>query len=225
MPQLQPIADAIWTTSFAHRWMGLHIGTRMTVIRLSTGGIVLHSPVPITEQLRAEIDAVGPVAHIVCPNLYHHVYAGQAVTTYPKALLHGPSELRHKCKDLVFGADLSHTPHPDWKSDLIPLPIDGCLLRETVFFHPATRTLITCDLVENFESSPHWPTRTYLKLAGIHGHIGWSRLLRFLYRDRKAARASIDRLLEWPFDRVIISHGNIISENARETIRHAFAWL
>lgn len=225
MPQLQPIADSIWTTSFAHRWMGLHIGTRMTVIRLSTGGVLLHSPVPIAEQLRGEIDALGPVAHIVCPNLYHHVYAGQAVKTYPKALLHGPSELRHKRKDLVFGADLSHTPHPDWKSDLIPLPIDGCLLRETVFFHPATRTLITCDLVENFESSPHWPTRTYLKLAGIHGHIGWSRLLRFLYRDHNAARASIDRLLEWPFDRVIISHGNIISENARETIRHAFAWL
>ena len=225
MPHLQELAEGIWTASAPHRWIGLHLGTRMTVIRLSRGGLLLHSPVPISNQLRTELAALGPVGHIVCPNLYHHVYAGEAVAAFPNAVLHGPPELRRKRKDLPFDADLSEVPHEDWKNNLIPLTIDGCMLYETVFFHPATHTLITCDLVENFDSSPHWPTRLYLKLAGLYGRIGWSRFLRLLYRDRKAARASVDRLLQWPFERVVISHGNIISDHARETVRRAFGWL
>lgn len=211
--------------SAPHRWIGLHLGTRMTVIRLSAGGLLLHSPVPMSDELRTELRALGPVAHIVCPNRYHHVYAGDAVAAYPNAVLHGPPELRRKRRDLAFGADLSEIPHRDWKNDLIPLTIRGCLLCETVFFHPSTRTLVTCDLVENFAGSPHWPTRIYLKLAGIHGRVGWSRFLRVVYRDRKAARASIDRLLEWPFDRTVISHGHILTDHARDTVRRAFAWL
>jgi hypothetical protein len=94
-----------------------------------------------------------------------------------------------------------------------------------VFFHVPTRTLITSDLVENFDSSPHWPTRTYLKLSGLQGNITWSPPLRFLYRDRTLARESIDHILEWPFERVVIAHGNIILENARESVERGFAWL
>jgi N-methylhydantoinase B len=58
------------------------------------------------------------------------------------------------------------------------------MLKETVLFHPATRTLIGADLVENFETSDHLPTRLYLKISGIHGRVGWGRLMRFVYRDR-----------------------------------------
>ena len=188
-------------------------------------GLLLHSPVPLPGPLRAELGTLGAVTHIVCPNYYHHVYAGEAVAAYPKAVLHGPPELRRKREDLPFAADLSDFPHSDWGSDLVPLTIRGCMLRETVFYHPATRTLVSCDLVENFGSSPHWPTRLYLRLAGIHGRVGWSRFLRILYRDRQTARACIDRMLQWPFDRVVISHGDIVANRARDTIRDAFAWL
>lgn len=224
-PALRALAEGLWTSSAPHRWIGLHLGTRMTVIRLSSGRLLLHSPVPITSELRAEIAALGSVAHIVCPNRYHHVYAGGAVAAFPGALLHGPAELRRKRPDLAFDADLGEAPHPEWKDDLVPLTIRGCLLGETVFFHPRTRTLVTCDLVENFSGSPHRPTDVYLRLAGLHGHIGWSRFLRPAYRDRKLARACIERLLEWPIERVVVSHGAIVANDARGAIRHAFAWL
>jgi hypothetical protein len=197
----------------------------MTVVRLSAGGLLLHSPVRLAAPLRAELAALGRVEHIVCPNHYHHVYAGDAVAVYPDAMLHGPPQLRRKRTDLRFDADLSESPHADWKDDLIPLTIDGCTLYETVFFHPKSRTLITCDLVENFRTSSHLPTRLYLKLAGLHGRIGWSRFLRVVYRDRMAARASIERLLRWPFERVVISHGDIIADDAHAAIRRGFAWL
>ena len=225
MPQLEKLADNVWIASSDHSMLGLHLGTRMTVVRLTNGGLLLHSPVPMSPNLRGELDALGPVRHIVCPNMFHHVYAGEAVAAYPDALLHGPRGLRRKRKDLAFGADLSDTPHPDWGRDLVSLTIQGCMLEETVFFHPASRTLVSSDLVENFDSSPHWPTRMYLKLTGLEGKITWSPLLRVVYRDRKAARACIDRVLEWPFTRVVLAHGRPILDNAHASVERGLAWL
>jgi hypothetical protein len=225
MSHLEHLAENIWTVSSNHSFLALHVGTRMTVVRLANGGLWLHSPVAMSVALRAELDALGPVAHVVCPNLYHHVYAGDTLAAYPQAMLHGPHALRRKRKDLRFDADLSDTPHADWMGELAPLSIRGCLLQETVFFHSPSRTLITSDLVENFTSSPHWLTRMYLKMCGLEGKITWGGPYRLLYRDRKVARACIDRLLHWPFERVVIAHGDLILRNAHDSIERGMAWL
>jgi hypothetical protein len=63
---LTKIDDSLWTADAPHLFFGLHIGTRMTVVKLRSGGLLLHSPVEMTEKLRAEVDALGPVRHIVC---------------------------------------------------------------------------------------------------------------------------------------------------------------
>ena len=115
---LQELAKNIWTASVHHSFIGLHVGTRMTVIRLSSGKLLLHSPVALPEQLRSEIDALGPVAHIVCPNLFHHMYASEAVATYPQALLHGPVALQRKRRDLRFGATLTDSAHAQVRAGL-----------------------------------------------------------------------------------------------------------
>lgn len=222
---LQALAPDLWVASTPHTWLGLHLGSRMTVVRLSGGELLLHSPVPIGPALKQEIDALGPVRHIVCPNLFHHSYAGEVQGLYPDALLYGPPALRSKRDDLPFAADILVEPAPAWQQELLPLAIDGCMLQETVFYHAASGTLISSDLVENFVSSPHWWTRTYLRMAGLHGRIGWSRLLRMVYRDRAAARASIDCLLQWPFERVILAHGGVIERGGHEAVRRAFTWL
>ena len=222
---LREIAENIWVMEAPHQWLAFHVGTRMTVVKLATEALVLHSPVPMPGDLRSEIDSLGTVRHIVCSNFYHHVYAADAVKAYPTALLYGPAELRLKRKDLHFDMVLSETTPKDWNDELLPLTIKGCLLRETVFFHPATKTLISSDLVENFESSPYLLTRLYLRASGVYGRLGWSRFLRLLYRDRRAARESIDRLLEWPIERAVIAHGNLILHDARAAIAEAFQWL
>jgi hypothetical protein len=99
------------------------------------------------------------------------------------------------------------------------------MIGETLLVHPRSRTLVSSDLVENFETSDHLPTRIYLKIGGVHGKIGWSRLLRPLYRDHAAARASLDRLLTHDFDRMIVGHGRVVERDAKEAIRAAFTWL
>jgi hypothetical protein len=225
MSTLQPIAQNIWTALAPHSFAGLHVGTRLTVIRLSSGKLLLHSPIPLDSELRVAIDASGPVAHIVCPNRFHHMYAAESVVAYPHAMLHGPAALQSKRKDLHFDAVLTDQPHPDWRGDLELVTIEGCMLGETVFYHPATRTLVACDLVENFHDSPHWLTRNYLRLGGILGRVGWHPLLRITYRDRKRARACVDRLLAWPFERVVLAHGDLLTDNANALVREGMSWL
>jgi hypothetical protein len=225
-PTLRAVADGIWVADKTdHAMMGIHLGTRMTVVRLSNGGLFLHSPIALTPGLRAAVDALGPVRHIVCPNLYHHVYAGQWAEAYPAALLHGPAALAKKRKDLRFHSALSSAAHPDWAGDLVPHPIEGCDLQETVFLHPATKTLISSDLTENFTRCDHLPTRIYLKAAGIWQKPGWSRLLRWMYRDKRAARRSIDALLALDWDRLIVAHGDVFPSGGKDAVRATFHFL
>lgn len=225
MSLLHKVTTDLWVADTPHRFMGLHVGSRMTVIRLASGGLVLHSPIPLSDTLIEEIKALGPVRHILCPNLFHHMYAAEAKGSFPLAKLHGPAKLHRKRRDLVFDGVLSDTPHPDWETELLPLTISGSLLNETLFYHPASRTLISCDLVENFHRCDHTFTRWYLKLGGIFGKAGWHPLLRPVYLNRRRARESVETLLQWPFERVIVAHGDVITEDARVAVAKCLSWL
>jgi hypothetical protein len=44
-------------------------------------------------------------------------------------------------------------------------------------------------------------------------------------RDRSAARASLEHVLSWPAERVLMAHGTPVSEDGRAFIGRAFRWL
>jgi Domain of unknown function (DUF4336) len=217
--------DGLWVTAAPLTFMGVHVGTRMTVVRLASGDLWVHSPVERTSELAAAVDALGPVRHIVAPSLFHHLSAGEWHAAYPAAALYGPSRLARKRKDLELTVTLEEAAQAPWAPELVPFHVDGCMLDETVFVHRATRTLIASDLVENFTTSPHWFTRQYLKLGGIYGKVGWNRFMRFVYRDRPAARRSVDVVLAQDFDRLVIAHGDIIEHGCKAALRDGLAFL
>lgn len=218
-------SEHVHTVPSRQTMLGLHIGSRMTAVKLRAGDVLLHSPVAMTPALADAVAEIGPVAWIVCPNVYHHLHAAPWVARFSSATLVGPRALTKKRRDLTFGAYLDDAPGP-WSADLTPLHIDGCALDETVLVHAGSRTVIASDLTENFvDGSPHTFTNLYLKAAGIHGKPGWSRFLRFLYRDKVAARRSVDALLEHDFDRVVIAHGDVIERDAKDALRETFAFL
>lgn len=205
--------------------MGLPIGSRMTVVRLRDGSLLVHSPVPLDAALRAAVDAEGPVAHVVAPNLYHHLHAGTWAAAYPKATVYAPRALRKKRRDLRIDRDLEEVRASTFGDEIVPLHVDGSMLDETVLVHPASRTLVSADLTENFGEVDGLGMKIYLKIGGIYGKPGLSRLLRVVYRDKKAARRSVDALLEHDFDRVILAHGDVLERDGKRVVRDTFQFL
>ncbi|MZR64433.1 DUF4336 domain-containing protein [Alcanivorax sp. DP30] len=225
MARLKPLTDNIWHAAIPHTFMGLHVGSRMTVVKLSTGGLLLHSPIPVDDALAAELATLGEVKHIVCPNLFHHVFAADVKARYPQAILHGPQKLAAKRKDLSLDAVLTEVPHPDWGNDFELVFIEGSMLNETVFYHRATQTLIAADLIENFHQCDHGFTRWYLKLGGLWKKPGWHPILRLVYLNRRKARASITRILDWPVENLSLAHGDVITGHARNQLYLGLRWL
>jgi Domain of unknown function (DUF4336) len=59
LERLDPAAD-VWLAAAPLSFLGLRIGTRMTVVRLASGDLWVHSPIALTPELRAAVDALGP---------------------------------------------------------------------------------------------------------------------------------------------------------------------
>ena len=59
------VPDRIWLRAYPVRLAGTRFEARMTVIRLASGELMLHSPCNITAVLAEDISTLGPVAHIV----------------------------------------------------------------------------------------------------------------------------------------------------------------
>ncbi|HEY8376908.1 MAG TPA: DUF4336 domain-containing protein, partial [Nannocystis sp.] len=70
---LQQLDRDLWTAARPFSLMGLRLGNRTTVVRLRSGGLLVHAPVAPTPELRAALDALGPVEFVVAPNAMHHL--------------------------------------------------------------------------------------------------------------------------------------------------------
>src|SRR5438876_6457443 len=54
----------------------LPFSTRMTVVRLQSGDLFLHSPIAFDAKLAEELQAMGTVRHLVSPNQFHYAHIG-----------------------------------------------------------------------------------------------------------------------------------------------------
>ena len=59
-------------------------------MRLPGGGLWLHSPGPLDDEVRTEIGALGGVASIVAPRLLHHFFLAENVEAFPEARVFVP---------------------------------------------------------------------------------------------------------------------------------------
>jgi hypothetical protein len=223
---LREITQDLWAAEGKVRFLGLELGTRMTVVRLRDGGLLVHSPVELTPELRGELDRTGPVRFVVAPNKYHHVFVRPFCTAFSDALLYGAPGLPAKRRDLAFHATLTDEAPAEWGNEFDQTVFSALpLFNEVLFLHRPSRTLITTDLVFNFREVESRLLRLALRMDGAYREFGPSRLTRLLIRDRSAARSSIARILNWDFDRIVVAHGEVLETGGREALRQAFAWL
>lgn len=221
-----PFAEGIWTATAPVRVLGMKLTSTMTVLRLVDGKLLLHSPIAMTPERRASVEALGTVAHLYAPNLFHHLRVGEWATAFPSARLHAPVGLEKKRPDLRIDRFHHSTPEPDFANILEEWPIEGFRLGETVLLHQPTSTLIVADLVHNVGQPEHGWTKFYSKLMGFYDRVALSRMIRWsAFSDRKATRSSLDRLLTQSFDNLIVGHGMPLMGGAKEAITAAFTWL
>jgi hypothetical protein len=222
---LQSIDTNLWTATQPLSMLGLQIGARMTVVKLGSGGLLVHAPITPTPELRAAIDQLGPVQAVVAPNSMHHLFLGPFLAAYPQARGYAAPGAIAKHPELQL-ENIPNNPDLLWAGDLDHLELAGApKLGEVAFFHRASRTLILTDWVFYFAQRPNWLTGLYLRLAGALGKPVQTSVMRALIKDRAAARSAVDRMLAWDFDRVVMSHRDILPSGGKAALRAATAWL
>jgi hypothetical protein len=207
---------------------GFHYATRMAVIRLSNGGLFVWSPIQLTDHLRAEVDALGDVHCLIAPNSLHHLFLDDWRRAYPGARLFAAPGLRKKRKDIDFDGDLADGPIAEWADDIDQAVVPGNLITtEVVFFHRRSATVLFTDLVQQFPAN--WFSGWRAVVARLDLMVGPEpavpRKFRNTFINRRAARASLARILAWPAEKVLMAHGTPVNEGGRAFIGRAFRWL
>lgn len=226
---LKQFGHEIWTSEGAGVVVaGFHYPTRMAVIRLSGGRLFVWSPIRLTDGLRAEVEALGTVQHIVAPNSLHHLFLPEWKHAYPAAKVHAAPGLRKKRRDIAFDADLGNTPSAEWTGEIDQVLMRGNLITtETVFFHARSGTVLFTDLLQQFPATSFSGWRALV--AKLDLMVGPEptvpRKFRVAFIDRRAARHSLARIFAWPAETVLVAHGTPVQKDARAFLRRAFAWL
>jgi hypothetical protein len=220
---LEAFGDGLWVARAPLRLLGVPAGRIMAVARLGGDALWVHSPAPLDTELRRTLKELGEVRWVVAPNPLHgHVSMGEYRTAFPEARLVAAPGLPERRKDLAFDVVLSREPEPDWASDIDQTTLDGHRwLPEALFFHRPSRSLISGDAFWNVDGAP---LRSRL-WAGRRRGVGPTFAFRRGFRDKAAARASIDRVLAWDPVRLVCGHGEPLTSGARETVAEAYAFL
>ncbi len=225
-PVLEPLAPELWV---ARRPLPIavgDVGARMTVLRLPDGALMLHSPVSLDAALERALRELGPVMWLLGPSKVHHLYLADYVKAFPGAALCGAPGLAEKRRDLVFQHVLAPRPPPGWPESVKLQFVDGApQMNEVALLHAPSRTLVLTDLVFNVQPGARNDARLFHWLVGATGRFGPHRLIRLFFRDRAAVRRSIDRILAWDFDRIVMSHGEVVESGGHRLLEQAFAYL
>jgi hypothetical protein len=235
---LKLVGENIWVVDGPIVYMqaygtNLPFPTRMTVIRLSNSDLFIHSPIELTDNLKAEIDALGTVRHLISPNKIHYAYIGQWSEVYPNAIKWASPGVRERATkmgfNLNFDQDLSEKPDSAWADEIDQIIVRGSwCIEEVVFFHKPSHTLILTDLIENFELNKVSKKYNFLiKLSGAVNPDGKTPLdMQLTFWGGKArARTAVRQMLAWKPDKIILAHGRWYPENGTDELKRAFRWL
>ncbi|MGH6863353.1 MAG: DUF4336 domain-containing protein, partial [Methylocella sp.] len=164
---LERVHETLWVVEGENvSFYGIPYPTRSVIACLQNGDLWIWSPVKLTANLRAEVDRLGPVRHLVSPNKLHHLYLQDWKVAYPESQLWGPQSTIKKRSELTFREALKDSPPPEWSPVIDQAWFRGSFaMDEIVFIHCPSATAIVADLIQTF--SDHF----------LREHWGWWRFL------------------------------------------------
>jgi hypothetical protein len=207
--ELTEFADRVYTHDGTIRFFGFRLQRCMTVVRLAGDALFVHSPNRLDDGLRGALDALGEVRYVGAPNKMHSFAVDDFAAAYPTAMFCAAPGLPERRPGLAFQRVLGDRPEAEWADELDQAIVEGnAFFREVVFLHRATGTLIVTDLVENIRREHvSWWGWVVCRMVGVYGRPAASPEHAIYTLDADAAAASLDRILAWDFDRIVLAHG------------------
>jgi len=209
MAEIRTVAPGVRVVDAPQRFLGIEVGTRMTLLELE-GGVLAHSPIPVITEIEPR--------WVLAPNLFHHLYVGEWGCEK-----WGVPGLPDKRPDVSFAGVLEDE-HPFgdevWAYGLRCFAATN----EVVLVHRPSKTLLVSDLCFNLGREAPWLTRAAMWLAMGYPGPRTTVLERALMK-RERARDDLRTILEQDFDRVIMAHGEVIDTGGKDALRRAFHWL
>ncbi len=232
---LKPVAENVWIVDSGPMHVAglMPLPLRMTVIRLGSGEVLLHSPTRFTEALRGEIEQHGRIKHLVAPNVAHWMLVEEWQRACPAAVTWAAPGLRErgpvKTSKLRLDRDLGGEAPPEWAGEIDHVVVPGGAgFAEVCFLHKPSRTLVLTDLVLNLEPEK-LPVlmRPFAKLVGVTAPDGRAPVyLRLVVRrGGQPAREAAQKLVAFAPERVIFAHGRWFERDAAAQLRRSLDWL
>ena len=68
-------------------------------------------------------------------------------------------------------------------------------------------------------------TRFVLWLGGVAQKPGPLLDVKLAYLDSRAARDSLEKVMDWDFDKMILAHGHLVNSGAKQVFERAYRFL
>jgi hypothetical protein len=217
---MKKLAENLWVLPYSLRLFGGDLKRAVTIIRLRSDDLVIHSTGPFTPGDVDGISRLGKPGWLLDVMLQHDTFARQGRQAFPDIPYLAPDGFA----EAVGFPTESLIPAPStWGEELKVLRLDGNpSMQEHVVFHPLSRTLIVADLLFNFgPDTPGWTRFLLLAAVGAKHHPGMSRRFRMSIKDKAAFQRSVETLLTWDFDRIIVGHGEILETDGKRLLEEA----
>jgi hypothetical protein len=195
----KPVATDVWIVDgplirFGPPLLKIPFPTRMTVIRLSCGGLFVHSPTALGPALNTAVLRLGKPRWVVAPSRIHYWWLPAWHAAFPEAEIYAAPRVREQAgAHIDFPCcSLDRAQGYPWDGEIATLPIAGRFLTEVEFFHKPSRTLVLTDLIENFEADKvSRPLRWLMRLAGIVDPYCARTVVRGRWRGQTAPRLPV----------------------------------
>lgn len=231
--RLSRVADHIWILDDEPiSAAGLELPVRMTVIRLSNGDLVLHSPVRYSAAVHRELEQLGSIRYLLAPNVAHWMFLCDWQRQLPQAATFAArglaSRRQVRAAGLRIDRELGDTTPEEWAADLETVSVNAPMFSEVELFDKRSRTLVLTDIVQNLDahhlSAANAAAANVLGIAKPDGKAPV--YLRLLLRlGGRSVGAAAERLVKLAPERVIFAHGDWFETQGTARLRRSLRWL
>ena len=208
---------------------GMSLKRVMTVVKLESGGLAIHSAIALREAEQAQLEAWGPPELLLVPSAMHRLDAPRYARRYPGLRVLAPAGSRSKVAQVV-RVDGTYADFPgDRVLELRTL--SGTADREGMLCVRSEDgvTLVFNDVVMNMDTKTDLLGYLFTTLLGSAPGPRVSRLSKLvLVKDRSVLRSELLRLATLPdLARLIVAHEKVTSgrAQARAALERAASFL